>query len=49
MAVLLNLTEDHLDRHGSYRAYVDAKLRLFANQTGDDLALLNADDPGTLR
>ena len=48
VAVLLNLTEDHLDRHGSYRAYVDAKLRLFANQTGDDLALLNADDPGTL-
>ena len=48
VAVLLNLTEDHLDRHGSYRAYVDAKLRLFANQTSDDLALLNADDPGTL-
>ena len=48
VAVLLNLTEDHLDRHGSYRAYVDAKLRIFANQTGDDLALLNADDPSTL-
>jgi UDP-N-acetylmuramoylalanine--D-glutamate ligase len=48
VAVLLNLTEDHLDRHGSYRAYVDAKLHLFANQTGEDLALLNADDPGTL-
>jgi UDP-N-acetylmuramoylalanine--D-glutamate ligase len=48
VAVLLNLTEDHLDRHGSYRAYVDAKLRLFANQTSDDLALLNADDPGTV-
>jgi UDP-N-acetylmuramoylalanine--D-glutamate ligase len=48
VAVLLNLTEDHLDRHGSYRAYVDAKLRIFANQTAEDLALLNADDPGTL-
>ncbi len=48
VAVLLNLTEDHVDRHGSYRAYVDAKLRIFANQTGADLALLNADDPGTL-
>ena len=47
-AVLLNLTEDHLDRHGDYRGYVDAKLRLFANQVGDDVALLNADDPGTL-
>jgi UDP-N-acetylmuramoylalanine--D-glutamate ligase len=47
VAVLLNLTEDHLDRHGSYRRYVDAKLRLFETQTEDDLALLNADDPGT--
>ena len=32
VAVLLNLTEDHLDRHGTYRAYVDAKLRIFENQ-----------------
>ncbi len=48
IAVLLNLSEDHLDRHGTYRDYVDAKLRLFENQTADDLALLNADDPGTL-
>ena len=36
VAVLLNLTEDHLDRHGTYRAYVDAKLRIFENQTPDD-------------
>ena len=48
VAVLLNLTEDHLDRHGDYRGYVDAKLRIFENQGEDDLALLNADDPGTL-
>ncbi len=48
VAVLLNLTEDHVDRHGTYRAYVDAKLRVFENQTADDLAVLNADDPGTL-
>ncbi|MEZ5126432.1 MAG: UDP-N-acetylmuramoyl-L-alanine--D-glutamate ligase [Thermoleophilia bacterium] len=48
VAVLLNLTEDHLDRHGSYRAYVDAKLRIVANQHGGDLVLLNADDPNTL-
>ena len=48
VAVLLNLTEDHVDRHGSYGAYAAAKLRIFANQTRDDLALLNADDPGTL-
>jgi UDP-N-acetylmuramoylalanine--D-glutamate ligase len=46
VAVLLNLTEDHLDRHGTYRAYVDAKLRVFENQTADDVALLCADDAG---
>ena len=48
VAVLLNLTEDHLDRHGDYRGYVDAKLRIFENQGEEDLALLNADDSGTL-
>ena len=48
VAVLLNLTEDHLDRHGGYAGYVAAKLRVFENQTASDVALLNADDPGTL-
>ena len=48
VAVLLNLTEDHLDRHGAYRDYVDAKLRIFENQTPADVALLCADDPGVL-
>jgi len=48
VAVLLNLTEDHLDRHGGYAGYAAAKLRVFENQRADDLALLNADDPGTL-
>ncbi len=48
VAVLLNLTEDHLDRHGAYRDYVDAKLRIFENQTPADVALLCADDQGVL-
>jgi UDP-N-acetylmuramoylalanine--D-glutamate ligase len=48
VAVLLNLTEDHLDRHGTYRAYVDAKLRVFEQQTPDDVALVCADDEGIL-
>ena len=48
VAVLLNLTEDHLDRHGTYRAYVDAKLRIFENQEPDDVALFCADDDGIL-
>jgi len=48
VAVLLNLAEDHLDRHGDYRSYADAKLRVFANQGPEDLAVLCADDPGVL-
>ena len=47
VAVLLNLSEDHIDRHGSYGGYVDAKLRIFENQTPADLALVNLDDPDT--
>ncbi len=39
-AVLLNLTPDHLDRHGSFDAYREAKLRIFANQDADALAVL---------
>jgi UDP-N-acetylmuramoylalanine--D-glutamate ligase len=46
VAVLLNLTEDHIDRHGSYDGYVAAKLRVFENQQAGDLALVNLDDPG---
>lgn len=39
-AALLNLSPDHLDRHGTFDAYVAAKLRAFANQSGDDIAVL---------
>ncbi len=38
--VLLNLSPDHLDRHGTYEKYVDAKLRVFANQDASDVAVL---------
>jgi UDP-N-acetylmuramoylalanine--D-glutamate ligase len=41
-ALLLNLEEDHLDRHGTMEAYRDAKLRVFANQGPDDIAVLPA-------
>jgi UDP-N-acetylmuramoylalanine--D-glutamate ligase len=40
VAVLLNLEPDHLDRHGSYDAYRDAKLRIFENQTEADVAIV---------
>ena len=42
-AVLVNLAEDHLDRHGSADRYRQAKLQIFANQRPDDLAVLPAD------
>ena len=38
-AVLLNLAPDHLDRHGSFEAYARAKLRVFAHQGNDDVAV----------
>ena len=44
VAVLLNLSEDHLDRYSSYEEYVNAKLRIFENQTSADFAVINADD-----
>ena len=40
IAVLLNLEPDHLDRHGSFDAYRDAKLRVFENQTSGDTAVV---------
>jgi UDP-N-acetylmuramoylalanine--D-glutamate ligase len=48
IAVLINLGEDHLDRHGSVEAYHAAKMRVFANQAGDDVAVvpLGLDVPG---
>jgi UDP-N-acetylmuramoylalanine--D-glutamate ligase len=42
-AVLLNLAPDHLDRHGSFAAYADAKLQAFAHQDADGLAVLPED------
>jgi UDP-N-acetylmuramoylalanine--D-glutamate ligase len=48
VAVWLNLSPDHLDRHPTLEAYVAAKARLFANQTAADWAIVNADDPVVL-
>ena len=44
IAVILNVTPDHLDRHGTFENYTAAKERIFANQTADDALVLNADD-----
>ncbi|MDD4456800.1 MAG: UDP-N-acetylmuramoyl-L-alanine--D-glutamate ligase [Syntrophotalea acetylenica] len=47
--LLLNLTEDHLDRYPDMASYVAAKLRLFENMTAADVAILNADDALVMR
>jgi UDP-N-acetylmuramoylalanine--D-glutamate ligase len=47
IAVILNITPDHLDRHKTFVNYVDAKARIFENQGTDDFTILNADDPTT--
>ncbi len=45
VAVLLNITPDHLNRHHTMDAYTRLKYRVFARQTAEDVAVLNADDP----
>jgi UDP-N-acetylmuramoylalanine--D-glutamate ligase len=47
IALLLNITSDHVDYHGSFDDYRRIKESLFAQQTGDDLAILNADEAST--
>ena len=44
IAVILNITPDHLDRHGTFENYAAAKEKIFANQKADDALVLNADD-----
>src|SRR3954447_11960228 len=44
-AVFLNLAPDHLDRHGTLEDYLAAKLKIFANQGNDALAVFNEDEP----
>jgi UDP-N-acetylmuramoylalanine--D-glutamate ligase len=45
VAVILNITPNHLDRHPNLETYVEAKARILRNQTESDFAVLNADDP----
>ncbi len=48
IACVLNVTDNHLDRHGSFARYQRAKARLFAYQKSSSWAVLNADDPGSI-
>jgi UDP-N-acetylmuramoylalanine--D-glutamate ligase len=45
VGVLLNITDDHLDRYTGFAAYARSKMRLFENQTAQDTAVLNGADP----
>ena len=47
VSVLLNITPDHADWHGSHEAYVADKARIFANQGAGDTAIVDVDDPGS--
>src|SRR5712664_957085 len=47
IAVILNITPDHLDRHKTFANYINAKARIFENQQVGDFTVLNADDPTT--
>ena len=47
VAMLLNVTGDHLDRHASWEEYAALKARIFENQTADDFAVINAENPFT--
>ncbi len=47
VAVLLNTTPDHIDYHGTFTAYRQAKEKVFVNQKAGDLAVLNGDEPGS--
>jgi UDP-N-acetylmuramoylalanine--D-glutamate ligase len=47
VAAVLNITPNHLDRHGSMEAYLAAKSQILASQRANDLAVLNLDDPTT--
>jgi len=48
IAVMLNVSPDHLDRHPNVEAYAAAKARVFENQNARDWAVVNADDPTVL-
>jgi len=49
VAILLNLTEDHLDRHTDIEQYFAAKMKVFANQSPEDVSIINLDDPNCRR
>ncbi len=48
VSVLLNITDDHLDRYPDFNAYARSKARIFLNQTSEDIAVINGADPAVV-
>ena len=48
ISIILNITEDHIERHGNFSVYTGSKGRIFKNQTTDDYLIYNVDDPKVL-
>ncbi|MGC8795570.1 UDP-N-acetylmuramoyl-L-alanine--D-glutamate ligase [Thermodesulfovibrio sp.] len=48
LATILNITRDHMDRYCQMKEYIEAKAKIFQNQTGDDYLVLNMDDKNTV-
>ena len=49
IACLLNITPDHIDRHGSFENYIESKKRIFLNQNSQDFAIIDIDNPNSLK
>ena len=49
IACLLNITPDHIDRHGSFEAYINSKKRIFLNQNSQDFAIIDTDNPNSAK
>jgi UDP-N-acetylmuramoylalanine--D-glutamate ligase len=49
IACLLNITPDHIDRHGSFENYIASKKRIFLNQTSQDFAIVDIDNSNSLK
>ena len=48
-AILLNISKDHLEWHGTMRDYIDSKLNIFKNQNENDNAIICVDDPTLIK
>jgi len=49
IACLLNITPDHIDRHGSFEEYIHSKKRIFLNQNAQDFAIIDTDNPSSAK